>query len=86
MTVATVTAVVVIAGGLRWYRVAGTGADRSLAVSFVQAPQYISEVSTTFSSLRQFVETLPKDSTLLIGGRGEVGRWTAISDRLYYYA
>lgn len=84
IAVATGTAVVVIAGGLRWYRVAGTGADRSLAVSLVQAPQYISEVSTTFRSLRQFVETLPKDSTLLIGARGEVGRWTGISNRLYY--
>lgn len=77
-------AVVLVAGGLRWYRVAGTGASRSLAVSFVQAPEYVSQVSTTFRSLRRFVETLPKDSTLLIGARGEVGRWTAISNRLYY--
>lgn len=76
--------VVVVAGGLRWYRVAGTGADRSMAVSFGRAPQYISDVSTTFRSLRQFVETLPKDNTLLIGGRGEVGRWTAISNLPYY--
>ena len=84
MAVAAGTAVVVVASGLRWYRVAGTGADRSLAVSFGQAPQYISEVSTTFRSLREFIETLPKDSTLLIGSRGAVGRWTGISDRLYY--
>lgn len=78
------TAAVLVAGGLRWYRVAGTGADRSLAVSAATAPEYISEVATTFRSLRRFVETLPKDRTLLIGGRGEVGRWTGISNRLYY--
>lgn len=84
IAVAAGVAVVSVAGGLRWYRVAGTGADRSLAVSFVQAPQYISDVSTTFRSLREFVMTLPRNSTLLIGGRGEVGRWTAISNRLYY--
>ncbi len=77
-------AVILLIGALRWYRVAGTGADRSLAISLVQAPQYISEVSKTFRSLRTFVETLPKDSTLLIGSRGEAGRWTAISNRLYY--
>lgn len=84
IAVAAATAVFMTAGGLRWYRVAGTGADRSLAVSLVQAPQYISDVSTTFRSLRKFVETLPRESTLLIGSRGAVGRWTGISNRLYY--
>jgi hypothetical protein len=84
IAVAVGTAVLVIAGGLRWYRVAGTGADRSLAVSLAKAPEYVSDVTTTFRSLRQFVETLPKDRTLLIGARGEVGRWTAISNRPYY--
>lgn len=84
--IASIAAVAIIAGvgGLRWYRVAGTGADRSLAVSMKQAPEYVSEVSRTFRSMRQFVETLPRDRTLLIGARGDVGRWTAISGRLYY--
>lgn len=84
LTAAAGVGIVALVGGLRWYRVAGTGADRSLAVSLVQAPRYISEVSTTFRSLRGFIETLPRDSTLLIGSRGEAGRWTAISNRLYY--
>jgi hypothetical protein len=77
-------AAVVGVGGLRWYRVAGTGADRSLAVSLVQAPHYIDEVSTTFRSLRRFIESTPKENTLFIGARGTVGRWTAISNRPYY--
>ncbi len=76
--------VIVAVGGLRWYRVAGTGADRSLAVSLARAPEFVADVSKTFRSVRSFVETLPKDSTLLISGRGEVGRWTAITGRLYY--
>ena len=81
---AGLAAVIVGIGGLRWYRVAGTGADRSLAVSLVEAPHYIDEVSTTFRSLRGFIESTPKENTLLIGARGEVGRWTAISNRRYY--
>jgi hypothetical protein len=81
---AAAISVAVVAGGLRWYRVAGTGADRSFAISLLQAPEYVAEVSGTFRSLRQFVETLPRNRTLLIGARGEVGRWTAISGRPYY--
>ena len=81
---ASAVAVVMAAAWLRWSRVAGTGIQRSYAVSMGQAPEYVSEVSTTFRSLRGFVETLPPDKTLLIGWSGAVGRWTAISDRKYY--
>ncbi len=81
---ASAIAVMVTAGALRWYRVAGTGADRSFAVSMNAAPAYIGGVSTTFRSLRNFLETLPKDRTLLIGSAGTVGRWTAIANRSYY--
>jgi len=84
--IAAVAAVVIIAvaGGLRWYRVAGTGAARSYAVSMAQAPAYVTEVSRTFRSLRDFLETLPRDKTLLVGSYGLTGRWKAIADRSYY--
>ncbi len=76
--------VVGTAGALRWYRVVGTGADRSYAISMNVAPAYIGGVSSTFRSLRDFLETLPQDKVLLIGSAGTVGRWTAIANRQYY--
>jgi hypothetical protein len=79
------TAVVIAAvGGLRWYRVVGTGADRSYAVSMNRAPAYVNGVSSTFRSLRNYLETLPKEKTLLIGSPGTTGRWKIIADRSYY--
>jgi hypothetical protein len=71
-------------GALRWYRVAGTGADRSYAVSMDRAPAYVNGVSSTFRSLRVYLESLPRDRTLLIGSPGTTGRWKVISDRSYY--
>ena len=72
------------AGALRWSRIAGTGAERSYAVTLAEAPAYIGGVSGTFRSLREFLETLPRDRTLLVGTYGLAGRWTAIADRAYY--
>ena len=81
-----VSTVVVIAtvGALRWYRVAGTGADRSYAISMNKAPAYVNGVSTTFRSLRNYLQTLPKEKTLLIGSPNTIGRWKIIADRSYY--
>lgn len=78
------TVVAATVGALRWYRVAGTGADRSYAVSMNRAPAYVNGVSTTFRSLRNYLETLPKEKTLLIGSPGTTGRWKIIADRSYY--
>jgi len=41
-------------------------------------------VSSTFRGVRHFLESLPEDSTLLIGEGGTIGRWTVIADRKYY--
>ena len=56
---------------------------RSVSVS--SAPDYVNDVASTFRGLRKYLETLPRNSTLLVGARGTVGRWDAIS-RLPYYA
>jgi len=75
---------VVVAGALRWNRVVGTGVERSYAVSVSETADYVRQVSGTFRSLRQFLETLPRDRTLLVGSYGLTGRWKAIADRSYY--
>jgi hypothetical protein len=77
-------AVVAVVTWLRWNRIAGTAADRSYAVSMTRLPDYVQGVSTDFRSLRNYISTLPKDSTLLIGSRETMGRWSVISDRSYY--
>ncbi|MEO7368206.1 MAG: hypothetical protein ABIZ36_09630 [Gemmatimonadaceae bacterium] len=76
--------VVGVVGGLRWFRIAGTGAARTYAVTLTQAPRYVSEVTRSFRSLRNYIETLPKDKTLLVASYGSTGRWKAIADRSYY--
>jgi hypothetical protein len=81
---ACVAIVIATVGALRWYRVAGTGADRSYAVSMDKAPAYVNGVSTTFRTLRNYLETLPKEKTLLIGSPWTSGRWKVIADRSYY--
>ncbi len=70
--------------GLRIWKLAGTASEKVLAISVGQAPEYISGVSNTFRDLRGYLETLPRDKTLLIGDRGAVGRWTLISGLNYY--
>jgi hypothetical protein len=78
------TLIIAAIAGLRWSRVVGTGVDRSYAVSMGRAPAYVNGVSTTFRSLRRYLETLPKDRTLLIGTEGTVGRWRVIAGQSYY--
>jgi hypothetical protein len=45
---------------------------------------YTGDVASTFRALRVFLDSLPKNRTLLIGGSGDVGRFTIISDLPYY--
>ncbi|MEP6506683.1 MAG: hypothetical protein ABJC63_00545 [Gemmatimonadales bacterium] len=82
--VAVASAVVIVVAGLRWNRVAGTGTDRGASVSASYAEAYFRGISTTFRSVREFLETLPRDRTLLIGSRSDTGRWSAIAGRSYY--
>ena len=79
-----VASVVLVAVGLRAWKTAGTAAERYNAVTAASIPSYVSEVSGTFRSLRSFLESLPKEKTLLVGGRGTLGRWKAISGLDYY--
>lgn len=74
-----------LAAGLRSWKVAGTASERYFAVTATRIPNYVSDVSSTFRSLRTFIETLPQDRTLLIGPKGTMGRWHVISGRSYYY-
>ena len=81
------TASVLIVGGvigLRWWKVAGGASESVLAVSVTNAAGYINGVGGTFRGLRGFIETLPRDRTLLIGDPGTAGRWKIIADRDYY--
>ncbi|MGI9044260.1 MAG: hypothetical protein ACR2GK_09075 [Gemmatimonadaceae bacterium] len=79
-------AAVGLAVGLRAWKVAGSASESYFAVTVQRVPAYVTEVSGVFRSLRGYLETLPKDRALLIGGRGTVGRWKAISDVDYYAA
>ncbi|HYN80305.1 MAG TPA: hypothetical protein VES88_02300 [Gemmatimonadaceae bacterium] len=71
---------------LRSQRVAGTTVDRGAAISIGQTRGYVGEVVSTFGDLRRYLETLPRDRSLLIGGPGEGGRWKAIAGLDYYHA
>lgn len=69
---------------VRSQRLVGTAGDRRAGISIGKTKGYVDEVVSTFGDLRRFLETLPKDRSLLIGGTGTTGRWTAISDLHYY--
>lgn len=79
-----VVAVVLIAVGLRSWKSAGTASERFHVVTATSVPSYVAEVSDTFRSLRNFLESLPEERVLLVGGRGTVGRWKAIAGLDYY--
>jgi hypothetical protein len=74
---------VVALGVMRLRKVVGT-ANPSQAVSMFRAPEYVAGVAGPFRGLRQFIETLPPDRTLLIGAGATTGRWSVISGRQYY--
>lgn len=75
---------VAVSIGLRAWKVAGSLSERYFAVTVKTAPAYVQDVSSTFRSLRQFIETMPRDRALLIGYHGSYGRWKIISNRDYY--
>lgn len=74
---------VVALGAMRLGKVVGT-ANPAQAVSVFRAPAYIAGVAGPFRGLREFIETLPRDRTLLIGAGATTGRWSVISGRKYY--
>lgn len=69
---------------LRAERIGGTGSDRSVAVSLAGTRRYVNEVASTFRGLRNYLETLPRDRTLLVAEPGAYGRWKVISGLDYY--
>jgi len=71
--------------GIRAWRLGGTASEKKFAVTVTRAPQYVTDVSTTFRGLRGYIESLPRDRALLVSDRGSMGRWKAIAGRDYYY-
>ena len=69
---------------LRAERIGGTAGDRAAAISVAGTRRYVNEVGSTFRGLRNFLETLPRDHTLLISEPAAYGRWKAISGLDYY--
>ncbi len=78
-------AVATLVLGLRTWKTAGTASERMHVVTVTRVPDFLAEVGGTFRSLREYLETLPRERTLLIGGRGTFGRWKAISGLEYYF-
>jgi hypothetical protein len=83
--ISAVASLALIVAGIRAWRMIGTASEKKFAVSVTRAPDYVTDVATTFRGLRGFIETLPADRTLLISDRGSMGRWKVISGRDYYY-
>lgn len=86
---ATAAALMGIAGlvGLRTSRTSRTASTPggAAAASPLERPvQYPVEVTSTFRSLREFVEALPADRALLVSVGAEAGRWYVISGRRSY--
>jgi hypothetical protein len=69
---------------LRSQRMIGTTGNRSASISIGETQNYINEVAWTFRGLRRFLDTLPRDRTMLVGGWGMVGRWRVISGLDYF--
>jgi hypothetical protein len=80
-----VTALVALVIGIRAWRLGGTASEKKFAVTLTRAPQYVTDVASVFRGLRNYIETLPAERTLLVSDRGSMGRWKAISGRDYYY-
>jgi hypothetical protein len=69
---------------VRSQRLVGSAGDRTAGISIGKTRGYVNEVSSTFRDLRVFVESLPRDRSLLIGVQGTIGRWKVISHMNYY--
>jgi hypothetical protein len=80
-----IAGVLILVVGIRAWRFAGTASEKKFAVTAASTPDYVGDVATTFRALREYIETLPKEKTLLVGEFGSMGRWKAIADRDYYY-
>lgn len=63
-----------------------TGADRVTISSFSlgEGRRHASEVAQTYRSLRQFLESRPRDRTLILGDRAATGQWKVIAGIDYY--
>jgi hypothetical protein len=70
--------------GIRTWRVMGTASEKKFAITAAGATAYVDDVTNTFRGLRNFIETLPPEKTLLVGDEPAMGRWTAIAGREYY--
>lgn len=87
MPIAGLVVVMAAATGLvalRSARIAGTEAAPGASISIGETRAYVGEVSSTFRALRNYLESLNKERVLLIGTRGNFGRWKAISGYRYY--
>jgi hypothetical protein len=69
---------------LRSAQTARTAGARNVSGVFGGERSYVGDVSATYRGLREFIETLPRNESLLVGGRGDVGRFKVIADRSYY--
>lgn len=80
-------AVAAVAGvaAIRSAKTASTAGVSAPGNALTRSRAYVSDVESTFGALRVFLETTPRDSTLLIGGYGDIGRFTVIANRLYYW-
>lgn len=70
---------------IRSAKTASTAGVSAPGNALTRARAYASDVENTFGALRTFLETTPRASTLLVGGYGDVGRFTVIANRLYYW-
>jgi MFS family permease len=85
LIISTAVGFVVLVIGLRVWKTAGTASERFHVVTVTGVSDYVDEVSGTFRALRNYLERLPRERTLLVGGRGTVGRWKAISGYDYIH-
>ncbi|MFN2602142.1 MAG: hypothetical protein ABR582_05220 [Gemmatimonadaceae bacterium] len=88
LIVAGLAAMTLAAAGLvylRAQRIGGTASDRRVAVSITGARSYVDEVGSTFRALRNYLETLPRDRTMLVSELSAYGRWKVISGLDYYF-
>jgi len=85
--ITSLSLMLLVASGLvfmRSQRIVGATGNRSAAISLGQTRGYVDQIASTFRDLRRFLETLPRNRTLLIGAAPTVGRWKVISGLDYY--
>ena len=83
-TIALVGVATVLALYIRSDRVTGGQRVTLSTFSLGESRRHAPEVATTFRSLRRFLETLPKDRSLLLGTRASTGQWKVIAGIDYY--